>query len=166
MTTHPLHRGALLALALSTVAIATAYASAFRVGGAPTWAPWTLALGMATCLTSITLLGVISSARTNRRGASLSVVIAALVAVWLLMAVCFGLALLLPPETGTEPRLWLGLPRRAAILLYGIGLLPLLVLPFAYAFTFDALTLPPEELQRIRAAVQRARDEARKREVV
>ena len=160
MTPGRLHQAALLALVLSTVAITAAYASAFGSGGAPSWAPWALALGLATCMTSIALLGVTSSTRARTAGAPLALVIASLAAVWVLMAVCFGLALVLPSESGAEPRLWMGLPRRAAILLYGIGFLPLLVRPFTYAFTFDALTLPPEELERIRAAAQRARDTA------
>ena len=153
-----LQNGALLALVLSTGVIAAAYASAFLPGGAPTWGSWALALGLATCMTAITLLGVASGARARSGGAALTIVLVSLAAVWVLMAVCFGLALALPPESGAEPQLWFGLPRRAAILIYGIGFLPLLVLPFAYAFTFDALTLPPEELERIRAAAQRARD--------
>ena len=164
MTASRLQNGALLALVLSTGAIATSYASAFQSGGAPTWASWALALGLATCMTSITLLGVTAGARARSGGAPLTIVVTSLLAVWVLMAVCFGLALVLAPESGAEPRLLLGLPRRAAILIYGIGFLPVLVLPFAYAFTFDALTLPPEELERIRAAAQRARDMAPRKE--
>jgi hypothetical protein len=164
MTATRLQRGALIALVVSTGAIAAAYASAFRPGGAPHWASWALALGLATCMTSITVLGVASGVRARSGGAPLMIVLASLAAVWALMAVCFGLALVLPPESAAEPRLWLGLPRRSAILIYGIGVLPLLVLPFAYAFTFDALTLPPEELERIRAAAKQARDMAPRQE--
>ena len=164
MTPGRLHHRTLLALVLSTVAIAAAYASAFRSGGAPMWAPWALAMGLATCMTAVALLGVTSSVRARSAGTPLTIVLTSLAVVWVLMAVCFGLALVLPAETGAVPRLWIGLPRRAAILLYGIGFLPLLVLPFAYAFTFDALTLPPEELERIRAAAQRARDTAQTQE--
>ena len=159
-----LQKGALLALVLSTVAIAAAYASAFQSGGAPDWASWALALGLATCMTSITLLGVTSGVRARSGGAPLTIVLASLAGVWALMAICFGLALVLPAESAAEPRLWMGLPRRSAILIYGIGFLPLLVLPFAYAFTFDALTLPPEELERIRAAAKLARERAPRQE--
>ena len=153
-----LERGALAALVLSTGAIAAAYASAFKAGGAPGWASWAMAIGTTTCLSAITLLAVASGAgaHATRGRASLAAVVAALVAVWLLMVGCFALALRLAPESAADPQLWLGLPRRAAILMYGIGLLPLLVLPFAYALTFDALTLPPEELERIRDAARRA----------
>ena len=48
--------------------------------------------------------------------------------------------------------LWLGLPPRAAVVLYVIGFLPVLVLPLAYALTFDALTLSEADLARARAA--------------
>lgn len=44
----------------------------------------------------------------------------------------FGAALLLPAETPEGP-LWLGLPRRAAIVLFGVGLLPVAVLPLCHA---------------------------------
>lgn len=164
MTASRLQKGALLALVASTGAIAVAYASAFKPGGAPNWAPWALALGLATCMTCITLLGVASGVRAQAGGAPLTIVLASLAAVWVLMALCFGLALVLPAESGADPQLWMGLPRRSAILIYGIGFLPLLVLPFAYAFTFDALTLPPEELERIRAAAKHARDGVPKQE--
>jgi hypothetical protein len=63
----------------------------------------------------------------------------------------------MPAETGADAPLWLGLPRRAAIVLYGIGILPLFLLPFAYAWTFDAMTLSEEDLARV-AAARRARE--------
>lgn len=44
----------------------------------------------------------------------------------------FGAALLLPAETADGP-LWFGLPRRAAIVLLGVGLLPVAVLPLCHA---------------------------------
>jgi hypothetical protein len=45
----------------------------------------------------------------------------------------------------------LGLPRRAAIVIYVIGLLPLFAMPFAYAATFDDATLSADDLARLRA---------------
>jgi hypothetical protein len=54
----------------------------------------------------------------------------------------------------------LGLPRRAAIVLYGIGLLPLFVLPVAYALTFDEMTLSEEDLERVRRAAAAAQNPA------
>ena len=62
-----------------------------------------------------------------------------------------SLALFALPDPGAAEPLWLGLPRRAAIILYGIGLLPTLVLPVAYALTFADQTLRPEDLERVLA---------------
>jgi hypothetical protein len=61
----------------------------------------------------------------------------------------FAAALLLPAEAAGA-RLVLGLPLRAAVVLYGVGLCPLLVLPLTYALTFDELTLRDEDLARVR----------------
>ena len=47
--------------------------------------------------------------------------------------------------------LWLGLPARAAIVIYGIGLLPIVVLPVAYALTFESQTLTAEDIERVRS---------------
>jgi hypothetical protein len=64
----------------------------------------------------------------------------------------FGLALLLPADEAPGAALWLGLPRRAALVLYGAGLLPALVLPLAYALTFDGSPFRPDAVERLRAA--------------
>ena len=39
---------------------------------------------------------------------------------------------------------------RAAIVIYGIGLLPIIVLPVAYALTFDTQTLSAEDVEQVR----------------
>ena len=39
---------------------------------------------------------------------------------------------------------------RAAIVIYGIGLLPIVVLPVAYAITFDTQTLSESDIARVR----------------
>ena len=39
-----------------------------------------------------------------------------------------------------------------AIVLFGVGLLPLLAVPLAYALTFDDQTLSEEDLERVRRA--------------
>lgn len=134
------------ALFAATLAIALAYASAFLPGGAPRWAPWLLATGTATCMVGMMVLGA------TRRGRPLGrTLVAAFAVTFVLVLGGFALALALPAEAAGA-RLWLGLPRRAAILLYGIGLLPLLILPLAYASTFDEQTLSEEDLARLRAA--------------
>jgi hypothetical protein len=68
----------------------------------------------------------------------------------LMLVIGFGAALTLPATEGPLSRLWLGLPARAAIVIYGIGLLPIFVLPIAYALTFDTQTLSAEDVERVR----------------
>lgn len=136
---------ALTGIVLSLLAIAAAYASAFGAAGASGWAPWAMALGTSALLVSLMALG---ASRHGRLGA-LWLPLAATFAV---LAAGFGLALWLPAEAA-DADLWLGLPRRAAIVLYGVGILPLLIVPVAYALTFDRLTLTAADLARISDAM-------------
>lgn len=71
--------------------------------------------------------------------------------VTLMLVIGFGAALALPGADGPLSRLWLGLPARAAIVIYGVGLLPIIILPIAYAMTFEEMTLSAEDLERVRA---------------
>jgi hypothetical protein len=66
------------------------------------------------------------------------------------LAIGFCAALALPATEGPLSKLWLGLPARAAIVIYGIGLLPIIVLPVAYALTFETQTLNAEDVERVR----------------
>lgn len=158
-----LTRVAVGALVLGTAAIAVAYASAFRAGGAPAWAAWCMALGVPVDLVATMMLGA------SRRGRLPGVVLGAFLLVGAMLAGGFALALALPGDLGAAEPLWLGLPRRAAVVVYGIGLLPVIVLPVVYAWSFDAQTLREEDLaevveegRRRRAAVARqaGRDDA------
>jgi hypothetical protein len=133
-----------LAILLATCAIAIGYGSAFMPGGAPDWAPWLLALGIPGALGGIMVLG----AARERGGVGRLAIPFAFVIVTL--TVGFGLALALPPNEGPESTLWLGLPARAAIIIYGIGLMPVVVLPVAYALTFETQTLAAEDVERVR----------------
>jgi hypothetical protein len=142
----PATRVAITLLVVATVTIAAAYASAFRAGGAPLWAPWLLATGVPLALVGVMVLG---AARSGRLPRSLALAFAL---VGLMLAAGFALALALPAGLGAAEPLLLGLPQRAAIIVYGIGLLPVLVLPAAYALTFDAQTLRAEDLERVRDA--------------
>lgn len=147
-------RPGLLAFILSSVVIAVAYGSAFLPAGPPRWAPVLLALGAAGTMTSAMAIGA------SRPGRSLGVLRLVFVAAFLLVAGGFAAALFLPDETAAS-RLWLWLPPRAAVLVYGIGLLPVVLLPLAYAFTFDRVTLSEEDLARFReqvAELRRARE--------
>lgn len=139
-------RPGLVPFVLSAVLIAVAYGSAFLPGGPPRWAPFLLAAGAAGTMTSAMALG---AARPGRPLGALRFVFAA---AFLLVAGGFTAALLLPAE-GPESALWLWLPRRAAILVYGIGLLPVVLLPLAYALTFDHVTLSEDDLVRFRDRV-------------
>lgn len=137
---------ALLTILLSTLLIAAGYVSAFRERGAPPWATWTLVLGIPCLLVGLMALGV------ARRKRGIGRVLLPLASVWLLLAGGFAGVLLLQPAETANTTLWLGLPPRAAMILYGIGLLPVLVLPVAYGLTFDAATLSEDDLERVRAA--------------
>ncbi|AHG91267.1 hypothetical protein J421_3730 [Gemmatirosa kalamazoonensis] len=143
----PATRVAIALLVAATLAIAVAYASAFRTAGPPGWAAWLLATGVPLALVGVMVLG---AARAGRLPGTLG---AAFALVGLMLAGGFCLALALPAAGAgeTEPLL-LGLPRRAAIIVYGVGLLPVFVLPAAYALTFDAQTLRDEDLARVREA--------------
>jgi len=66
------------------------------------------------------------------------VVSMALWATFLALLGGFGAALALPPSEEPGAALLFGLPLRAVIVLYGAGVLPLLGLPFVYAWAFTA----------------------------
>jgi len=131
-------------LLLAIVAIAIGYAAAFSGDGAPTWAPWLLGAGIPASLCSIMILG---AARGERGIGSLKL---PLLFVFVVLAVGFCLALGLPANESAATRLYLGLPLRAAIIIYGIGLLPIVVLPIAYALTFTTQTLNEADIERVR----------------
>jgi hypothetical protein len=149
---------ALLGLLAGVLAIAIGYAAAFLPGGTPVWAPWLLALGIPTALGAIMILG---AARGRMGIGPLKYPFAFVVAV---LAIGFCAALALPATEGPLSKLWLGLPARAAMVIYGIGLLPIIVLPVAYALTFEAQTLSADDVERVRelGRENRARSEGRR----
>lgn len=140
-------RSAALSLCfLSLLGIGAAYASAFLPGGAPEWAAWVMAIGTAALLVAIMALGAVRHGRLGRLWLPFAFV-------FVVLAGGFCLILALPPVDPLDPALWLGLPPRAAVVLYGIGLLPMLVVPIAYALTFDEMTLTEHDLERVRSAM-------------
>jgi len=152
-------RVARLAITIATLAIAVGYASAFMPGGAPTWAPWLLALGIPGALGGIMVLG----AARERGGVGRLAIPFGFVIVTLVVGFC--LALGLPANEGPASELYLGLPLRAAIVVYGIGLMPVVVLPVAYALTFGTQTLSAEDVERVKRVGQlRAEKEEGKRD--
>lgn len=144
-------RFTLLAIVLALSAIGAAYLSAFLPGGVPGWAAWVMAIGIAALMTATMALGAARRGRLGRLRLPLA-------ATFLILAAGFGAALYLPPLDAAAPAvLWLGLPPGAAIILYGIGILPLLVVPVAYALTFDESTLSAADLETLRAAASALR---------
>jgi len=138
-------RVALTTLVVSCLAIAGAYALAFLPGGAPAWAAWGIAIGGPGSLSAIMLLGA-------ARGGRVRVVVGAAIGLtFVVLAGAFALALLLPAAEGPGGALLLGLPVRTAVVIYGVGLVPMFFLPAAYAAAFDAGTLAEHDLERVRA---------------
>lgn len=131
----------------SVLGIAIVYASAFLPGGGPSWAPWLMMVSVATLMVATMALGAARFGQVGKLKLTFALV-------WLILVTGFALALALPAETVTEPRLLFGLPLRTAIVLYGIGLVPLFVVPIAYAVTFDSLTLSEDDLARLRGAAR------------
>jgi len=137
-------RSAIRLLFLSTVLVATAYASAFLPGGTPGWAPWLLSLGTVGALVSAMAMGAARGGHVGRAAP-------ALLLTFLILAGGFAAILLMPSEDPSSAVLWLGLPPRAAVLLYGIGLSPVLIVPIVYALTFDDSILGEATLRRVAA---------------
>ena len=143
---------ALAGLVLGILLIAVAYVAVFATGGTPSWAVWSYMIGTSTTMLGMMVLG----AARGRHGVSRLILPFAIIYVLLLAG--FGAVLVMPAETA-QSALWIGLPARTAIVLYGIGVLPLFLLPLAYAFTFDTMTLSESDLARI-AELRRAREDA------
>lgn len=145
---------ALVTLVTGILAIAFGYGAAFLPGGIPLWAPWLLAVGIPVALGAIMILG---AARGRRGVGPLKYPFAFVVAV---LAIGFCAALALPATESSLSKLWLGLPARAAIVIYGVGLLPIIVLPVAYALTFETQTLSAEDVERVRELARENRSRA------
>ena len=133
------------ALLLSTLLIGSAYVGALVAGAVPAWTPWALMIGTATIMLATMVLGA------SRARGGIGKLVGPFAAMFVVLLVGFAAALAMPAES-PDSKLWLGLPARAAVVLYGIGVLPLFVLPVAYALTFDSLTLTDADLERIRDA--------------
>lgn len=143
-------RFALAVIFLSMVAIAGGYAAAFLPGGAPPLASWIFALATAAMMVAMLLLGA------ARKDVPLGGLVWVFVFCFAALAVGFGLALT-APEVTPDATLYFGLPQGAAVILFVVGLLPLLVLPIVYALTFEKTTLNTEELETLRARLEAMR---------
>ena len=143
---------ALAGLVLGILLIALAYVAVFVTGGTPEWAVWSYMIGTSTTMVAMMVLGAARGRGGIRR------LIVPFIIIFILLIAGFGAVLVMPAETANSS-LWLGLPVRTAIVLYGVGVLPLFLLPLAYAFTFDTMTLSEGDLARI-AEVRRVREAA------
>lgn len=137
-------RSAIAALSCSTIAIALAYASAFLPDGAGMLSAILMILGIATMAVSLMILGAV------RAGHRLGPLRYALGFLFVVFVLGFGIPLFLSDGAAVSTGLWLGLPRTTAIIVYGVGVLPVLVLPLVYAWTFEDHTLRQEDIERVR----------------
>lgn len=139
-------RGTILGLFVAGVAaVGAGYLVAFTPAGEGRAGAALLVSGTALALVAAMALGAL---KDGALGGLLPVFGFVLVAV----GGGLGALLLLPAADPADPTLVLGLPPRAALLLYGVGLVPVLVVPFAYARTFDRFHLSEADLERIRRA--------------
>lgn len=139
-------------LVLGLLAAMAAYLDALRTGGATAASGWLMALALVLILPTTLALG----ARRARGMPRLALFVAVLLGV--VLAVGFGAALALP-DLGAQEPLWLGLPRRAAVIVYGVGLVPLLFLPWAYATTHAGSDLDAATVAALAERCARLQDE-------
>jgi hypothetical protein len=119
---------------------------------APEAAPvaWLAVVGIAASLSGTLVIGALRDGQLSRPALLAAIVL------FFVPLIGFGAALLLPPETANGPLL-LDLPRRAAVVLLGVGVLPLLILPFAYANDPNNAPLDAGALMELRAEAERLR---------
>ncbi len=120
----------LLAVAVGTLALALAFALAALGGGERPIVSWLAIIGSSTAMAGALAAGAI------RRGLLSRWAILAVAVVFFVPLVGLGAAFLMPVEP-PGGALWLGLPPRAALVLYGVGLLPVFILPACYALDFE-----------------------------
>lgn len=143
-------------LAASCCFVAASYLALFVMTPAPAWAPLALAIGANGVIMSLMAIGAVRHDTMPRS------LVWTFVGLFLLCAGAFVAALLLPAQEGAAGPLLLGLPLRSALVLYGVGVVPIAVLPFAYALTFESSTLNDGDLVRVREAYESMRTRARK----
>lgn len=150
-------KSAILAVVfLSLLIVAAGYALSFTSGAPAALAPWCLGIGTCGALMSLMALGAI------RRGHITPVLRWIFGGMFVFCACCFCIPLAMPANEGAGGPLLFGFPLRSTIVLLGIAVVPLLVFPFAWAFTFDSAMLSEDDLRRLReaqAAMARARSD-------
>lgn len=137
-------RVARMGLVASIAAVGLAYGGVLAAGASPGWAPAAVVVGNAGSVVSVMVLA------TSRGEDGVGRLAWPFAFVFVVLVLGFGAALAMPPAEGAGTGLWLGLPPRAAVVLYGVGLTTVLVVPAAYALTFDELALTDEDWRRVR----------------
>ena len=145
-------RASLVSLMVSLTLVGLGYLSAFIPSVPPMWGAWTLLVGSVAALLAVSLLGAGESPEARRLLLPLGIV-------FILLVGGIGSGFLLP-DAGAGDRLFGGLPLPAALLLYGAGLLPLLVVPLVYAWTFQGTGLEQEAMAELTARAKTAVTEA------
>jgi hypothetical protein len=137
---------AVAGLAIAAAVWLLAYAVTWRTGALPQ----ALALGcVLATVGQLALFALLGARRADgRAGAAWGAAAVLLLGVGGLFA-----AVLLAPDLGAAEPLLGGLPRRAALVLLGVGLLPLPLLALAFARGFDAWTPSAEDVARLKALV-------------
>lgn len=102
-----------------------------------------MVVGVALLMPGTLLLGAL------RPGRNVARLVTVALSVGLLLLVVFGSALALP-DPGASETLLLGLPRRAALVIYGTGIFPMLWLPWVFARDFRDFGLDEERLAELR----------------
>ncbi len=140
----PVRRVAVGALGVSSFALLVAYAAAWWPGVSPRGVAVLFAGATVAQLVAFVLLG--GRRRDGRLGAAWIGVAALL----LLVGVILIAVSVADVSTAEEPLL-LGLPRRAALVLYGVGIAPLALLAGAFARGFAAWAPTDADIARLRA---------------
>ena len=134
-------RGAVGGIFVGALAILVAYASAWF--GIPTWGAWSMIVGSALCMSGATAMG---AANSHVRPARVAIAASFL---FVVIVVGFG-APFFWPVVSPETPLMFGLPLPVAIELFGVGLLPIMVLPILFAVEFKADGLDDVALAELR----------------
>lgn len=138
------------ALILGVALIGLAYGAAWSSAGVPLWGVWSMILGAALLMSGMLALVAARSGMDPRRTAAASVVLL------MILLAGFGLPVVLPVEHAGS-QLVLGLPVRAALEIYGVGLLPALFLPLLFAVEFREAGLDQDSLDQLRVECERLR---------
>jgi hypothetical protein len=128
---------------LSLLIVGAGYTGSFF---SATWSPWCLAIGTCGALMSMMALGSI------RRGKIAPALRWVFTGMFLFCAGCFCVALALPANEGAGGPMLFNFPLRSTIVLLGVAIVPILVMPFAWALTFDSAMLSEDDLAKLREA--------------